>query len=32
VYCLAIKLHEIPVPPISAPAPTPILSVRVRPA
>jgi hypothetical protein len=31
VYCLAIKLHEIPVPPISAPAPAPILSVRVRP-
>ena len=30
MYCLSIKLHEIPVPPISAPAPTPILSVLVR--
>jgi hypothetical protein len=32
VYCLVIKLHEIPVPPISAPAPTLIFSVCVRPA
>ena len=31
MYCLDIKIHEISVPTISPPAPTPILSARVRP-